>query len=104
MTMSALESAKNARSACELTADSRITERRRGPPGPRGRSAQRDPAEDDRRDMAIVTPTMALVTVGRHTMKAVPSTSRGTPAATYMAASGHQRRSPWRMPAWPPMI
>ncbi len=55
-------------------------------------------------NIAIVTPTMALVTVGRHSMKAVPSTSRGTPAATYMAASGHQRRSPWRMPAWPPMI
>jgi hypothetical protein len=37
-------------------------------------------------------------------MSAVPITSRGTPLSTYTTASACQRRSPWRMPAWPPMI
>ena len=47
---------------------------------------------------------MAVSSFGFQMISPVPRSRRGRPTATYTIATGHQRRSPWRMPSWPPMI
>ena len=89
---------------------SRITDRRacdgRSATAGSRSAAQGQPADDDRarrrRARRRASPSSS---VGRHSDQArCRSAAGGRRRRRRRAASGRHRRSPWRMPAWPPMI